>query len=252
MEGPKKMLEVVLCSTEFAQDEAACMSLLTNCGFNYQNLSCENLIPKQGAPTKELAIEWSELYWPLNWCGNPNDQILNEYTFDIDFIREKLAQITSISQEEAKKGNKVPVVTAFVNPCDAEHPIVSTDQRSEVNDLVLDHSIMIGIRKVAEDTKLKESQLTDSTIGTDSTYLCLNFDVYTTHEPCSMCSMALIHSRVKRCIFIRPMSKTGTLRADSGDGYCMHCNNSLNSKFEVFQWIGNDFAPIEIESNLCA
>ena len=244
-------LEVIIGSIELFNDETHVLQLFeeNDIQFKYTNLSSRVNIPIDIPPTKELMLEWSNKYWPLVWRGNPNDQILNDYIFDIPFIENILQNIHEKSQKQYKENNKNPIVTAFVNPADPLNVIYSYDCREQEGASPLDHSILKGISSVSE--QLKKQQNNVNSKDRDEGYLCLNFDVYTTHEPCSMCSMALIHSRIKRCIFIKPMQLTGSLKPESGDGYCMHQNKLLNSSYEVFQWVGKPLDLPEINQSLC-
>lgn len=62
-------------------------------------------------------------------------------------------------------------------------------------------------------------------------YLLTGYDVYLTQEPCLMCSMALVHSRVSRVFFMEPSPQKGGLYS-----LCRLQNvRSLNHAFEVFQ-----------------
>ncbi|AGO11007.1 AaceriAFR493Cp [[Ashbya] aceris (nom. inval.)] len=239
---------VIVCSIELIEEENEVAQLLTKAGISYSNLTLHKL-PRIGPSTRELSLEWGKKFWPLVWRGNPNDQILNDYIFDMGRIKSILKQISDTANGLGDKSDNAPVVSAFVNPLAPEQPIIALDQRSGNP---LNHSIMNGIKKVARDElQRREAVERGASTARPDTYLCLDFDVYTTHEPCSMCAMALIHSRIKRCIFIRPMPATGALRPESGDGYCMHSNKNLNSKYEVFQWIGDDYAVADLSGNTC-
>ena len=87
-------------------------------------------------------------------------------------------------------------------------------------------------------------------------YLCLDLELYLTHEPCVMCSMAINHSRFGRVVFGQRMPRTGGLAADVvGDNassmaeadsrpcYGLWWCSQLNWKFLTWQWIDEDPPP---------
>ncbi|KAF9539383.1 adenosine deaminase, tRNA-specific 3 [Mortierella hygrophila] len=65
-------------------------------------------------------------------------------------------------------------------------------------------------------------------------YLCTGYDVFLTHEPCVMCSMALVHSRVGRVFYTVPMAASGGL----GSQHKIHSHPSLNHHFFVYRQVG--------------
>ena len=78
-------------------------------------------------------------------------------------------------------------------------------------------------------------------------YLCLDLEIYLTHEPCVMCSMAILHSRFGRVIFEERMPKTGGLSAEqdsetktSAMGYGLFWRPELNWKLLAWQWLSDE------------
>lgn len=72
--------------------------------------------------------------------------------------------------------------------------------------------------------------------GNANGYLCHELEIYCTHEPCVMCSMAIVHSRFGRVVFRRRMAETGGLCADGELGHGLFWRKELNWTLLAWQW----------------
>jgi hypothetical protein len=64
----------------------------------------------------------------------------------------------------------------------------------------------------------------------DKAYLCTGYDCYVVGEPCIMCAMALVHSRVRRVYFAAADSRGGAL----GSRWALQSQKGLNHHYMVF------------------
>ncbi|KNC87596.1 hypothetical protein, variant [Sphaeroforma arctica JP610] len=75
--------------------------------------------------------------------------------------------------------------------------VVGTGRDSESDPLA--HAVFVAVDDIARSQVEKSGRMTRSKPG--EPYLCTGYDAYITKEPCIMCAMALVHSRVRRVFY---------------------------------------------------
>lgn len=178
-------------------------------------------IPKVSPATKSICEAWSKSYWPLNWKGNDKENRLKQiYLNDFQLPQlKKFNELFQLINNFKTNPEDKRIVTLFYNFKNKKvHLFQDTTSSSK---FPIAHSIINGIDEICS---LKETEVNE--------YLLQDYYVISTHEPCQMCCMALIHSRIKLFLFDKKMS-SGAL---TNNDFCLADFNKLNWKYQVLHY----------------
>ncbi|SCP05974.1 cytidine deaminase, putative [Plasmodium ovale] len=112
--------------------------------------------------------------------------------------------------------NRVPELSAQEISEQAGH-VYSTSDKSVCGSSV-DTQVAEGCVKIATQVSMDQ-------------YLCTNYYAYLSHEPCFMCAMAMVHSRITCVIFDQVNKQNGALCSREK----LHCVKALNHHFKVYK-----------------
>ena len=232
-------------------------------------------VPAQAPTSQEQALQWSQDYWPTVYKKHnpygPHPSIVSRAE---DALRPLAADWMGLAKKvgteasESSIGECIGAVivdpgmdgapVAVVAAGDARWEETASKQQQN-NGNVMAHAVMRVIGMVArrrrdllgiEEKDLRNAFLDYPAGPTEQTvfsrgivqaggYLCTELEIFVTHEPCLMCSMAILHSRFSKVVFTTRMPRSGGLTAETrpGLGYGLWWRPELNWKLLAWQWV---------------
>ncbi|XP_020788947.1 probable inactive tRNA-specific adenosine deaminase-like protein 3 [Boleophthalmus pectinirostris] len=224
-----------------------CLDNSTNepCTFDYSNLGLGEpfavKIPRT-APLTRPQFEQASKHWPTSF--HEDKLVTTALRGELFNAKQKtkMQDYMTLAVNSAKEGKKLgmnAVGAVIVDPNTDKIIAISHDCSK---DHPLQHAVMVCIDLVAKSQgggccsyekypgcKFISPDLEN---GAPQPYICTGYDLYVTKEPCVLCAMALVHSRIGR-VFFGISSEDGAM----GTKFKIHTQKDLNHRFEVFKGV---------------
>ncbi|GAA6016511.1 hypothetical protein JCM10207_002822 [Rhodosporidiobolus poonsookiae] len=204
-------------------------------------------VPAQAAHTEEQATEWGKV-WPVTVVhiregAKATRRKRGWERAKLEWIEREARKVWNRADEAARLGEH-PIachVTDTWYPgfhTSLRPPLVvvnALDTRKSTGN-VLAHAACNAIDAVAvldlHDARPPLSRFNPE--AADPPYLLNGLTLFISHEPCLLCAMSLLHSRVKQVYFVKRAPGAG----GCGSLYNVHEDGGLNHRFEVWEWTG--------------
>lgn len=241
------------------------------------------LVPILPPSSVDQARCWSEDYWPTVYKKSnpfgPHPSLVYHAESELHGSAERwmgLAERAGMEVSMAAIGEPIGAVIVDRTPELGSSVVVAAGdarwhgvegQSDNRSGNVLAHAVMRAIGMVANRRRMLLEQVLDAVVDSGTSkfqpltpteadaysrgslpaggYLCFGLEIYVTHEPCAMCSMAILHSRFGRIVFGERLPLTGGIAVDptktgsynSGAlNYGLFWRPELNWKLLGWQW----------------
>ncbi|KAJ8900911.1 hypothetical protein NDN08_000210 [Rhodosorus marinus] len=165
-------------------------------------------------PRNKEEMEEMGQYWPVTYKPKRvRAPLPSEAEYEVMMEHARQIHIRSSSLEA---GELCSTVAMIVDPKDGS---IVSEGAVDTSDAI-SHAVLGCIRNAATVLSTRPGAL----------YLCTGLDCYVVMEPCVMCTMALVHSRIRRTVFSQRNEVFGGLLRTK-----IHRERALNHRFEAYQ-----------------
>ncbi|SJL07375.1 uncharacterized protein ARMOST_10722 [Armillaria ostoyae] len=199
-------------------------------------------VPTSAALTPtSLALKSS--YWPTIYAPRRKGETEPWSQGKVAWARDAMS-LTVATALRAQENGELPIAAHVPIPyeVDNEEAILVTATASDTRTSTrhpLRHCVPNLVRGIVDryHEARRESSPPPDSAKNGTNYLLTSLSLFITHEPCVMCSMALLHSRVKEVFYLIPMEKTG----GCGGVTCLPTLPGVNHRFTIWRWRDGDF-----------
>lgn len=201
-------------------------------------------VPANPARTPAQAKEWSPIYWPVSYIPIKDDVMAKDRAESfsqakINWMKGMCLKVIQATEEAESKG-ELPIVCLAAESWDPNfhslkrkkgiRPVVISQKHDSRNSSKnpFGHAAMNLIEDVAE---LDRNGTRPNLPTNDANYLLTGLTVFMSHEPCLLCSMALLHSRITTLVYVKESPGAG----GCGSEYRLHEQKGTNHRFEVYK-----------------
>ncbi|GAM82579.1 hypothetical protein ANO11243_005610 [Dothideomycetidae sp. 11243] len=246
-------LHLLICPTDVISHEDLSALMMKQSPFAQDGFPLrlrEITVPLLAPTSVEQAQQWTAQYWPTLYRKTnpfgPHPSLVTRSEEEIgNEAAEYMMLARQVATESSTRGFGISAGCVIVErKADRHGEIVAiagdarlsgfngSNASNACSGNIACHAAMRGIGMVAR--KRREAFEKDNLIANG--YLCVELEIYMTHEPCLMCSMAIVHSRFSRCIFGQRMPASGGMAGDSGLGYGLFWRSELNWKLLCWEY----------------
>lgn len=221
-------------------EESECIQELKSKGFHPEAYDISEIVisevPRYGPKTR-LQYNKSMEFWPVNFHPEKKlEKMMSEEVFNKDENKIHVDNMKYVIKEAIARRKNFSLV---VDPSSKGYIAKGWDM-SENHPL--HHAVMVVVDAVAYTQEGGAWDLPFKDLTFDifdfkkeeddsAPYLCTGYDLYVFREPCVMCAMALVHSRIKRVFFHVKNANRGAFVSKCQ----IHTIKDLNHHYDVFQ-----------------
>ncbi|GAA6006657.1 Tad3p [Rhodotorula paludigena] len=212
-------------------------------------------VPAEAARTEKQAREWGAV-WPVQvvHVREGAKAVKRKKGWEraqVEWVQRQAEKVWERAQEAGRRGEH-PIACRVTDSWSADfHTSLHTplklvtahDTRLSTGN-VLSHAASNAIDAVAV-LDLQGGRPPLHLFGPDAAnppYLLTGLTVFLSHEPCLLCAMSLLHSRIKQLYYIKRAPGAG----GCGSLYSVHEDGGLNHRFEVWEWDGAQIGGIGV------
>ncbi|GAA6009764.1 hypothetical protein JCM11491_001090 [Sporobolomyces phaffii] len=223
-------------------------------------------VPAQAAHTERQAEAWNEV-WPVTLVHireGPKATMKKKgwERAKLEWIESEVEKVWQHAREAGQRGEH-PIACHVTDSWSPGYHssrlapatlVTSHDTRRSTNNC-LSHACANAIDAVSVlDLNRARPKLGPSAV--DPPYVLTGLTVFVSHEPCLLCAMSLLHSRIAQLVFVTPAPASG----GCGSVYKVHEDGGLNHRYEVWEWnkdtqrgrgtasqVGKGIEPLELD-----